>query len=55
MKTKNVIDGLLELNHYRADKNGYHIGAEHDMIYAYATDSPLRTESLLKMIALGWF
>ena len=54
MKTKNIIDGLLILQPYYDKQDGYHSGAEHDELYAYATDRPLSDKDVEKMIALGW-
>lgn len=53
MDTKNIIEGLKILEIYR-DKSGYDIGADHDVIYGYATDKPLSSEHINKMIKLGW-
>ena len=51
----NLLDGLNLLLPYYNDPNGYHIGAEHDQFYAYATDRPLSDADVAKMIELGWF
>lgn len=32
--TKDIIEGLLILEKYRDDPDGYSVGAEHDVIYA---------------------
>ena len=53
MTTQNLIDGLLLLKNYR-DKPGYDAGAEHDVLYGYATDKPLSNDDVETMIALGW-
>ena len=55
MKLSNFIDGLSILRPYYTDGDGYHIGAEHDQFYAYATDKPLTPEDQQRMVALGWF
>jgi hypothetical protein len=55
MKLSNFMQGLEILRAFYNDPNGYHIGAEHDIFYAYATDKPLTTEALEQLVALGWF
>lgn len=55
MKTKNIIEGLQILLPYYDDQDGYHNGAEHDVIYAYATDRPVQPADLARLIELGWF
>lgn len=55
MNLKNFIAGLLTLQPYYKDGDGYHIGAEHDQFYAYPTDRPLSTDDVQKMRDLGWF
>lgn len=53
MSTKNLIEGIELANKYR-DKPGYDIGAEHDVIYLYGTDSPMSADDVKKMISLGF-
>jgi len=55
MSTLNLIKGLQLLETFRTDKGGYTTSAEHDVIYAYATDIPLTNEAKMKMFDLGWF
>lgn len=55
MQLKNIIDGLLILLPYYDDPNGFHINAEHDQLYAYATDRPLSNVDVDKIRALEWF
>jgi hypothetical protein len=55
MKLSNFIEGLTILRPYYNDPDGYHIGAEHDQFFAYATDKPLSDEDVDKMRELGWF
>lgn len=55
MKLDKFIDGLLILQPYYDQVDGYHIGAEHDQFYAYKTDRPLSPEDVQKMRDLGWF
>lgn len=47
--------GLEILSGYYDNQNGYHVGAEHDIFYAYPTDKPLSQPDLVKLIKLGWF
>lgn len=55
MKLNNFIEGLQILQPYYDKPDGYHIGAEHDEFYAYATDKPLTPEHVAKLRELGWF
>jgi hypothetical protein len=55
MKLSNFIEGLKTLQPCYEGGDGYHIGAEHDQFYAYATDRPLTSEDVQKMRELGWF
>lgn len=54
MKLSAFIAGLLILQPHH-DSDGFHIGAEHDQFYAYATDTPLNPEEVRQMRELGWF
>lgn len=36
------------------DPSGYHLGAEHDEIYIWKTDTPLSEAEVAEMRALGW-
>lgn len=54
MKTKQIIEGLQILLPYYDDIDGYYNGADHGVIYAYATDDPLSKEDLARIIKLGW-
>lgn len=55
MKTKDIITGMQILAPYYKEPNGYHTGADHDVIYAYATDSPVSTDDIAALVSLGWF
>lgn len=55
MQTKNLIDGIILLDAYRDVKNGFDLGADHDVIYCYATDRPLQLKDIERMLDLGWF
>ena len=54
MNLKNLMAGLNLLLPYYDDPDGYNIGAEHDIFYAYATDEVLPDEVAAKMFGLGW-
>ena len=54
MKNWDIIQGLLILNQYYDENNKYTISAEHDVLYAGATDTPLPEGTILKMIELDW-
>lgn len=54
MKLSNFIGGLEILRKY-FEHDGYHIGAEHDVVCVYATDVTLSDEDVQKMVELGWF
>jgi len=54
MRTKDIIEGLTILQGYRDKPDGFDVGAEHDVLYAFATDRPLSAEDVARMIALGW-
>jgi hypothetical protein len=55
MRLSNFIDGLSILRPYYDDPDGFHIGAEHDQFYAYATNKAMTDEDVQKMRDLGWF
>ena len=55
MTTANIIEGLSILEKYREKPNGYNTGAEHDQIYAYATDKAVDPVDVKKLVDLGWF
>lgn len=54
MTTSKVIEGLQILAKYRYEEDGYDLGAEHDVIYAYSTDRSLEAADIDRMIELGW-
>ena len=54
MRTKDVLEGLQILQKYRNDQDGFDLGAEHDVLYAYSTDKPVEGKDLDRMIELGW-
>lgn len=55
MKLSAFIDGLNILRPHYNDGDGYHIGAEHDQFFAYATKTPLSDAEVARMLELGWF
>ena len=55
MRLNAFIEGLETLRKYYNDANGFHIGAEHDQFYAYATDKPMTDDDVALMRALDWF
>jgi hypothetical protein len=56
MKFDAFLEGLTILRrHITAEGGGYHIGAEHDQFYVYATNIPLAPEDVKRMVDLGWF
>ena len=55
MSLKNFADGLAIIRAFYNDQDGYHIGAEHDQIYLYATDVPMDAAAIAKLQEIGWF
>jgi hypothetical protein len=55
MRLNDFIEGLTTLRPYYDDLDRHHVGAEHDRIFAYATDRPLPRPDFVKMLGLGWF
>lgn len=55
MTLKKLRAGLEILARYFDDEDHYHLGAEHDQVYVYATDRPVATEDVASLVALGWF
>lgn len=54
MKTTAIIEGLTILQKYY-NQDGFNVGAEHDVLHGYATDTPVDDDDLSRLIALGWF
>lgn len=54
MKTEEIIKGMIIISKYYKE-NDSHCGAEHDIIYMYATDLPINSGDLLLLFELGWF
>jgi len=55
MKLSEFLEGLTILKPHYKGGDGFHLGAEHDVFYAYATDTPLTTSEVERMVELGWF
>lgn len=55
MRLDSFIAGLDILSKHFKDPHGFHIGAEHDQFYIYATDTALTPDEYQRMKALGWF
>ena len=55
MKLSKLAQAIQIMSTYYDDPEGYHVAAEHDVIYLYATDRPLTAEDVTRMLALGWF
>ena len=54
MKLSKFIAGLTVLRPHYTGEDGYHLGAEHDVIYLYPTDTPLSRDEVAALLALGW-
>jgi hypothetical protein len=54
MTIKDFLEGLSILRPYYENPDGYHLGAEHDVIYIYATDFPLEAEHVKQLCDLGF-
>ncbi len=54
MKTKDFLSGLTILMPYYDQPDGYHLGADHDVIYVYATEKPVSPEDVAKLVELGF-
>lgn len=53
MKTCDIVEGIQILAKYR-NKQGWDLGAAHDVIYCFATDKPVGAEDLQRLVDLGW-
>ena len=54
MKLNELREGLEIVSRYYDDPTGFHVGAEHDVLYAYATDKRMSDVDIQRMIELGW-
>lgn len=55
MRTAAIIEGLTILEKYHDRPNGFNTGAEHDILYAYATAQPVATADVERLVELGWW
>lgn len=54
MKLSDILTGISVLRPYYDDPDGYHVGADHDVIYMYATDRLMSADDVARMRELGW-
>lgn len=54
MTTDKIIAGINILSPYYAKPHGYNLGADHDVLYMYATERPVSEDDRRKLIELGW-
>ena len=54
MKMFEFLAGIAILSPHYVTPNGYNLGADHDVIYVYSTDTPLSEEEVKQMKGLGW-
>lgn len=54
MTTDKLIKGLQILQPYYDKPDGYNVGAEHDVLFAFMTPKALSDDDVNKMIELGW-
>jgi hypothetical protein len=50
MLLSEFIAGLQLLVPHYADRDGYHLSAEHDVVYLYPTSTPLPADEVAQMI-----
>lgn len=55
MTLDKFIEGLQIMKPYYDKPDGYHLGAEHDQIYIYATDRALPESDVKRLIELQFF
>lgn len=55
MKLQEFCKGIEVLLPYYEGNSGYCLGAEHDIIYFYQTNLPMKPEDVARMRELGWF
>ena len=54
MTLKDILAGIAILRNHYTDPDGYHLEAEHDIIFMSATDTPLLITNYERLIQLGW-
>ena len=55
MQLNKFIEGLAILSQYYDKPDGYHLSADHDIIYIYPTDKSVPDADLKRLIELGFF
>ncbi|MDR3502883.1 MAG: hypothetical protein P4L79_09895 [Legionella sp.] len=55
MQLNSFIEGLEIIRKYYSCKDGHHLGADHDVIYFYATDEEMSEVDYLRLWELGFF
>lgn len=55
MTLENFMKGLHILKPHYAKPDGHHLGAEHDQIYMYTTDTPVSADDVADLLGLGFF
>lgn len=55
MTLENFMKGLDILKPHYTKPDGYHLGAEHDQIYVYATDTPVSADDVAELLGFGFF
>lgn len=55
MSLEKFMKGLHILLPFYDKPDGYHLGAEHDQIYIYATDRPVGADDVAELLSLGFF
>jgi hypothetical protein len=51
---RNFLLGMDILKNHYADPDGYHLGAEHDEIFAFNPEHELNSAEIAAMKELGW-
>lgn len=54
MNLKDFLAGIEILKPHYKESDGYHLGADHDVIYLYPTDTPLNDDEVQQMKELGF-
>jgi hypothetical protein len=55
MTLDNFLKGLQILRPHYDKPDGYHLGAEHDQIYIYATNTQVSADDVAELLNLGFF
>lgn len=54
MKLNDFICGMAIIGKYYND-DGWHIGADYDIIYLYPTDKEMNRGDIQKLLDIGWY